>query len=212
MERRTPAAGLDIGGEFRNVVGEAHDSEGAFDFAANEFDARRLQGFRAGLQAAILEQDEDDPQGDEIARLERIADFADMIGQGLTGAAFDAQMVTLPNGRRARMGDVRRALDFISMDFDRYVEEAQAAGILPRDMSQADKDRLRGEISDASATISAAEQSGSGVPREVIEGMSPDTAALVGFVIEDVGPRASVQRDVAPDPAPSDTSSFAPGL
>lgn len=203
VERRTPAAGLDVGGEFRNVVGEAHDSEGAFDFAANEFDARRLQGFRAGLQAAILEQDEDDPQGEEIARLERIADFADMIGQGLTGAAFDAQMVTLPNGRRARMGDVRRALDFISMDFDRYVEEAQAAGILPRDMSEADKDRLRGEISDASATISAAEQSGSGVRSDVIEGLSPGAAALIEMQME--RPPAPASADAAPtvQPAPA---------
>lgn len=158
--------------------------EGAFDFSKNEFDARRHRGFRAGLQSSILEQDQDDPQGEEVARLERMAGFADLIGEGLTGSAFDQQLVTLPNGRRARMGDIRLALNFINSDFDRYVEDAQRAGILPEDMSEADKDRLRGELSDAGAAISAAESSGSGVRREVLQDLSPEASALIGMRID----------------------------
>lgn len=185
-------------------------AEEAFGFSPNEFDVRRQNGFRAGLQSSLTEGTPGQNPETETERTEAMARIADMLAEGLTGEAWDAYVVTLPNGRRVRLGEIKQAVDAINTDFDDFIADAQAAGVLPKDMSAADKDRLRGEAATLGAELEDARNGGNGVSRRRLEGMSPELTDLVGWQ-QQGRPSRAPSADAAVHASPPQAAP-APGL
>lgn len=181
--------GRSLRSEFSLVHGEIAEPEtvapaNAFDngTARQEFGSRRIHDGRAGTLESFY-ADGEKAQGaknkrDQDTARQIIQHQAERIAVGLKGAAFDAHVVTLADGSRMALGDMRFALDVVNRDFDAQLAAAQAMGAVRNDLTQAEKDVMRGRLSDAGAAINEGRRTGEGVPTEVLD-LTADELAVV---------------------------------
>lgn len=97
------------------------------------------------------------------------------------------------------LGDMRRALDVVNRDFDAHLAAAQAAGVVRNNLTEAEKDVMRGRLSDTGAAVNEGWRTGSGVRTEALN-LSSDEIAFARHALHGFAPQISA--DVSSAPAP----------
>lgn len=186
--------------------------------ARQEFGSRRIHDGREGTLESFYTdkakfQDARHKRDQDVAR-QIIQKQAELIAVGLKGEVFDRHVVTLADGSRMALGDMRLALDVVNRDFDGAVEAAQAAGALRKDMTAAEIDVMRGRFSDRGAAFAEAHGTGRGLSVEHLD-MTADEIALTRHAHDAVAARLNIGAGTQPPSAQlqlSEKASFNPGL
>lgn len=209
--------GRSLRSEFSLVHGEIAEPDAAapsnnFEFgsARQEFSSRRIQDGRGGTlsyayatdaKASESKRERDRDTVRQVAAIQQ----AQLLAVGLKGEAFDKHVVTLADGSRMALGDMRRALDVVNRDFDAHVDAAIERGDLP-EISQARRDELRGASMETQAALDHGWRTGEGVDQRLISEMQPELVSMLRN-----NPAFAIQQDASPQ-APSVTSAPAMGL
>lgn len=157
----------------------------SFDFR-REFDASRLNGFRSGV---ILDGYEEEHQhgleSPEEKRREIIA-FAELMGNSFSLGDIGSFILKLCNGREMTVRQMKRAVENIRQDVDGAIDRAQAAGILPKNMSQTERDTFVRNLERTDEALEQLEQTGEVPP--ALTTVPPDVADVLVIEAASEGP------------------------
>jgi hypothetical protein len=203
--------GRSLRSEFALVHGEIAEPDAValsnnFEFgnARQEFSSRRIHDGRGGVLSQAYAADgkaagnKRDRERETVRQVVAIQE-AQMLAVGLKGEAFDKHVVTLSDGSRMSLGDMRRAVDVVYRDVDGAVVAAQAAGALRKDMTAAEKDVMRGRLSDTGAALNEGYRTGNGVPTEALRLTADDMDLVRHIQGSAAAPQVSAERT---NPAP----------
>jgi hypothetical protein len=176
---------LALAGSFGGVVGTPFPVDLDEDTAGfgNVFDVRFHGEFASGIQSPLKasfgtshgEIDDDD----SARRTRETMAIIELLGEGLSGDAWDRVVLFAWGDHKICLGDVKRATENVVQNYSRSVDEAQRAGVVSRNMSERRRDEVQNELEALDRTLDSARDNGTGIPDDIIINLSPEAQGIL---------------------------------